>query len=233
MRKVRATTQDETLMLMIVSHLLPLYQKGQREATPRDPGDREGCVGSKSRKRFAPTSNHHNLLTHFPRDPKCPICQECKRTRAHCRSKTHGEPDDLPEPKEFADAITVDHKILNEENESRSNDRVALIVVDRATRWFQGYAAKTKEASEVIRDLQRFVGPQVKPKHVYHDNSKELHKALEVLNWLHDPSTPHRPQTNGVVERAVRVIKEGTSCVMVQSGFAEKWGQRGWIAFVS
>ena len=50
-------------------------------------------------------------------DPNCPICNSCKRNRAHCRSKRHGEPDELPEPKEFADAITADHKILNENGE--------------------------------------------------------------------------------------------------------------------
>ena len=135
----------------------------------------------------------------------------------------HGEPDQLPEPLEFADAITADHKILNEDDESRMNDRVALIIVDRYTRWMQGFAAQSKEHSEIVRDLQRFLGPQTKPKHVYTDNSKEFITAMKQLNWTHDTSTPHRPQTNGVVERAVRVIKEGTTCSLVQSGLADKW----------
>jgi len=135
----------------------------------------------------------------------------------------HGEPDQLPEPKGFADALTADHKILNEDDESREFDRVALIVMDRFTRWLQGYAANSKNAKEVQRDLQRFLGPQTKPQHVYTDNSGEFRKALRNLNWPHDTSTPHRPQTNGVVERAVRVVKEGTSCAMVQSGLAAKW----------
>ena len=51
----------------------------------------------------------------------------------HCNSKRHGEPDELPEPKEFADAITADHKILNEDDESRNADRVALVIMDRFT----------------------------------------------------------------------------------------------------
>ena len=135
----------------------------------------------------------------------------------------HGEPDELPEPKEFADAITADHKILNEDDESRNADRVALVIMDRFTRWLQSYAANSKASDEVVRDLQRFLGPQVKPQHVYTDNSKEFITALKELNWPHDTSTPHRPQTNGVVERAVRVVKEGTSCALVQSGLADKW----------
>ena len=79
----------------------------------------------------------------------------------------HGEPDELPEPKEFADAITADHKILNEDDESRNADRVALVIMDRFTRWLQSYAANSKASDEVVRDLQRFLGPQVKPQHVY------------------------------------------------------------------
>ena len=91
----------------------------------------------------------------------------------------HGEPDQLPKPKRFADAVTADHKILNEDDESRDYDRVALIVMDRFTRWLQGYAASTKHAKEVQRDLQRFLGPQLKPQHVYTDNSQEFRKALK------------------------------------------------------
>ena len=116
-------------------------------------------------------------------DKDCPICNSCKRTRAQCRTKKgHGQPDKLPEPKKFADAITADHKILNEDDESRKRDRVALIVLDRFTKWLQSYPAETKEAKEVIAALQRFVGPQVKPQHMYTDNSSEFISAFKELN---------------------------------------------------
>ena len=49
------------------------------------------------------------------------------------------------------------------------------------------------------------------PKHVYLDNAPELIKAMEELQWTFDTSTPHRPETNGAAERAVRRVKEGTS----------------------
>ena len=67
---------------------------------------------------------------------------------------------------------------------SRSNDRDALIVVDRYTRWMAGFAANTKSHEEVVRDLQKKLGPQVKPKHIYTDNSKEFVAAMKELNYL-------------------------------------------------
>ena len=36
-------------------------------------------------------------------------------------------------------------------------------------------------------------------------------------------SAPHRSETNGIAERAVRRVKEGTSAVLLQSGLNESW----------
>ena len=119
----------------------------------------------------------HNLWTHFPKDPNCEICKSCKATRAQCRQKTHGKPDDLPIPKKFADSITADHQILNEDDASRNHDRVALIILDRFTQWTESYPCKTKSSDECVICFQKFVGPQVKPEHVYTDGSEEFKKV--------------------------------------------------------
>ena len=44
--------------------------------------------------------------------------------------------------------------------------------------------------------------------------SQEIQKSLQ--------STPHRPETNGIVEKAVCTIQEGKSAVLLQSGLYEK-----------
>ena len=75
-------------------------------------------------------TQEHNLLTHFPKDPRCPICIKCKPTRAYLRTKSHGEPDSLPTPKEFGDAITADRSIINKDDASRTDDRVACVIMD-------------------------------------------------------------------------------------------------------
>ena len=57
----------------------------------------------------------------------------------------------------------------------------------------------------------------------YTDNSGELKSALFELKIPHDKSTPYRPQANGFAERAVRRVKEGTACALIQSGLSDAW----------
>ena len=123
----------------------------------------------------------------------------------------------------FGDLISADHKVLSEGFESRNNHRCAVVVKDLATQWIQAYPCKTKTSQETQRSLQKFLEPDRKPQVIYTDNSLEFGKACEDLSWNHCTSTPHRSETNGIAERAVRRVKEGTSAVLLQSGLDESW----------
>ena len=83
--------------------------------------------------------------------------------------------------------------------------------------------AKTKTSQETQRSLQKFLEPNGKPKVIYTDISLEFGKACEEISWNHCTSTPHRSETNGIAERAVRRVKEGTSAVLLHSGLDENW----------
>ena len=149
----------------------------------------------------------HNVHTHFPKDRNCEICKRTKFTRAPCRRR-NGEA--VPRAVNFGDLITADHKVLSDNCESRNNHRYAVVVQDLATQWIQAYPCKTKSSQETQRSLQKFLEPERKPKVIYTDNSLE--------------STPHRSETTGIAERAVRRVKEGTSAVLLQSGLNEsRW----------
>ena len=162
----------------------------------------------------------HSVKTHFPKDRNCEICQRTKITRAPCRRRIGRV---VPRAENFGDLITADHKVLSEGCESRNNHRYAVVVQDLATQWVQSYPCKTKTSQETQRSLQKFLEPNRKPKVIYTDNSSEFGKACEDLSWNHCTSTPHRSETNGIAERAVRRVKEGTSAVLLQSGLDEKW----------
>ena len=83
--------------------------------------------------------------------------------------------------------------------------------------------AKQNFSGNTQRSLQKFLEPDRKPKVIYTDNSLEFGKACEDLSWNHCTSTPQRSETNGIAERAVRRVKEGTSAVLLQSGLNESW----------
>ena len=79
-------------------------------------------------------------------------------------------------------------------------------------------SVQTKNFSGDGKSLRKFLEPSEKPNVIYIDNALEFGKSCEDVSWNHRTSTPHRSETNGVVETAVRRVKEETSAVLLQSG---------------
>ena len=69
----------------------------------------------------------------------------------------------------------------------------------------------------------KFLKPTRKPNVIYTDDSLEFGESCEELSWNHCTSTPHRSETNGIAERAVRRVRKGTSAVLLQSGLDNEW----------
>ena len=154
------------------------------------------------------------------KDRNCEICKRTKITRAPCRRRND---EAVPRAEKFGDLITADHKILSDNCESRNNHRYAVVVQDKDTQWIQAYPCQTKTSQETQRSLQKFLEPERNPKVIYTDNSLEFGKACEDLSWNHCTSTPHRSETSGIAERAVRRVKEGTFSELLQSDLFESW----------
>ena len=165
-------------------------------------------------------SGKHNIYIHFPKDPNCDICFRTKITMASCRRRAGTV---VPRAEHVSDLITADHKVLSEGCESRHNRRNAVVVQDLAKQWIQSYSCKTKTSQETEKNLQKFLEPTRKPKVIYTDNSMEFGTFCEHLAWNHCTSTPHRSETNGIAERAVRRVREGTSSLLLQSGLDNEW----------
>ena len=127
-----------------------------------------------------------------------------KITRAPCRRR-NGEA--VPRAVNFGDLITADHMVPSDSCESRNNHRSAVVVQDLATQWIQTFPCRNKTSQETQISLKKFLEPERKPKVIYTDNSLEFGKACEDLYCNHCTSTPHRSETNGIAERAVRRVK--------------------------
>ena len=83
--------------------------------------------------------------------------------------------------------------------------------------------AKQKLHKKPQRSLQKFLEPDRNPKVIYTDISLEFGKSCEEVSWNHCTSTPHRSETNGIAERAVHRVNEGTSAVLLQSCLDKEW----------
>ena len=144
------------------------------------------------------------ILTRFPKDRDCDICMGAA----------------VPRADNFGDLITAHQKILCGGCESQNNHRYALVVQDLATQCIQTYPCKTKTSQETKKSLQKFLEPERNPQVIYTDNSLKFGKACEDLSRNHCTSSPHRSETNGIAQRAVRRVKRGDICstVAIRSG---------------
>ena len=87
------------------------------------------------------------------------------------------------------------------------------MVQDLATQWIQSYPCKTKTSQETQRSLQKFLEPNRKPKVIYTDNSLDLAKLVKISPGIIARRHHTDTKQNGIAERAVRRVKEGTSAV--------------------
>ena len=103
---------------------------------------------------------------------------------------------------------------------------MALIVLDRFTKWLQGYPCKNNSSEETKNALVDFTGPYNLMKLLYSDNSEELMLAAKNLGIPHDKSRPYTPQTNAEAERAVGMVKQGTAAALQANDHGRKQKMR-------
>ena len=145
-----------------------------------------------------------------------------KITRVPCRRR-NGEA--VPRAVNFGDLITADHKVLSDNCESRKQSSIRSRGTGFSYSMDPGVSVqKQKLHKKPQRSSQKVPGTQG-------GNWKSFTlripwnsaKACEDLSWNHCTSTPHRSETNGIAERAVRRVNQGTSAVLLQSGLNESW----------
>ena len=165
------------------------------------------------------TSLRH-LMTQLPKNPHCSACMRAKTSAKNAPVRKH--------------EVTADHIIAQDVvDESVMGDRTALIVLDHATKWLDALPLLIKSALDTANALKDFLGSKDKIESFYSDNSPELRKVAHDNGWEHTTSTPGRPETNGVAERAVRSVVEGTRTALEHAGLPARWWRYAWKTAVS
>ena len=176
------------------------------------------CLTTKKRREDL---DKHNVHTHFPKDRNCEICKRTKITRAPCRRR-NGEA--VPRAVNFGDLITADHKVLSDNCESRNNHRYAGRGAGSSHPMDPGVSVQKqklhKKPREACKSSWNPRGNQKSFTLTIPWNSAKLVKIFPgIIARLHHTDR----ETDGIAERAVRGVKEGTSAVLLQSGLNESW----------
>ena len=159
------------------------------------------------------------MFTHFPKDRNFDVYGRTQITWDLCRKRT-GNPIKCAE--KFGDLITADDKVVSEECKSR-NSHACRRCSRRIWPLNGNRLACAEQKTSYEQRLQKNLEPKGSPKLVYTGSSLEFGQAFEDQFWNHCTSTPHRSDTKGIAERAVRWVKEGTSAILLQSGLDEPW----------
>ena len=172
----------------------------------RDPEHRDSHTSSSHEPSLEPPParsadlGKHSVYTHFPTDRYCEICQRTESTRAPCRRR-------------IGAVLRAENFWWLDYSRSQSSQR-RLWISKQSSICNRGAGlghpmnpVEAKTSQKTQRSLQKFLEPDRKPRVIYTDNSLEFGKACEEFSWNHCTSTPHRSETNGIGERAVRRIK--------------------------
>ncbi len=169
-------------------------------------------------------------MTHQPKHRGCEVCAGAKLAGRKCVGKSvdpDRRSDDslVAKAKNFGDLITADHLNTHGQEDIEGSD-YAVVFKDVATGWIDCHPTASKSTEDAVEALNILVGADEKVKNFYTDAAEELTKAAKQLGWRHPTALPGRPQTNGIAERAVKQVLNGTRAVLKASGLPGKWWSR-------
>ena len=120
--------------------------------------------------------------------------------------------------KSFGDVITCGHVDMTTlHNDGLAGDTDALVLLDVATRFLGVVSVDNKSAEATEFAIRYFLADQP-ARRAYSDNAGNIKKAMADLKIVHEFSLPGIPKSNGLVERYVQEVLQGTRVYLVQAG---------------
>ena len=112
---------------------------------------------------------------------------------------------------------------FKEMDQSKRGNRYALVFQDYLSKWPEVYAVSDRKATTVAQCLADFIWRHGVPVQIIHDRAAEflsdvLQETAEVLGVTQLPTSGGHPQTDGMVERLNRTLKQMLSKIVSKGG---------------
>ena len=120
--------------------------------------------------------------------------------------------------------VLCDHTIAHDTmSRGVRGEEEALVIKDLATGWVYGYPVMTNSTSDVTASARDFMGPTSQIRLTHADPAPELRAAFGELGILFEASTTGVNGNNGVAERLVRTIRDGTRTLLDHAGLPQSF----------
>ena len=152
-------------------------------------------------------------LTHLRKRADCEACQaKIKMSPARRRNPALRE-----RPVGWAHTLLADHLSSSDMKIEKQDFKMCLVLLCAGTSVGDIIPVRSKSTLHTVMALREFYAED-QFYFFYSDNAPELKSAASSELMLHLTSTPNRPQSNGVIERFIQLVVDGTRCLLHQSG---------------
>ena len=135
----------------------------------------------------------------------------------------------------FGDLKTADHKALNEDQEARLHNQLAVVVLDLTTQWIQSYLYKIKSAQETPRSLRQFICPEENPRYIKSEHSLDFLKLANgwfgILGDLHRIDPKEMELQSELHDEREKTLRQWFSLdFMLSSKRTSRWSDDFWTS---
>ena len=172
------------------------------------------------------TSLEH-LLTHYPKNPYCPLCHIAKDIAMRVSHVKDGKSDDkIDPPKQPFEQLATDDVILAKGSEHFGTGiggvKTHHVVRDLYSGARIAYPLSKRDVESHAKNFRHFVGLKANELATHTlikmDEAQELEQAAHQVGFVPETSLPNRWPHNALLERDIREEKECCRVVHLQSG---------------
>ena len=168
-----------------------------------------------------------NLLTHYPKNPYCPLCHIAKDTAMRVSHVKDGKSDDgIDPPKEPFEQLATDDVILAKGSEHFGTGiggvKTHHVIRDLYSGARVAYPMSKRDIESHAKNFRHYVGlraGELATRTIMKmDEAQELEQAAHQVGFIPETSLPNRWPHNSILERDIREEKECCRVIHLQSG---------------